>query len=122
MVLVSMQKEQTILQGNIYPLNVLCLQKWVSLQKKRPKRGGVILAVRVRNIKQAYLYIKEQDSETALTESAFRRIVKGGLIPTFSIGSRILLKLDDVDKFLEGVTGIVVEKKQQGIRKQNVKG
>ncbi len=91
-------------------------------KKKDKKRGGVILAVRVRNIKQAYLYIKEQDSETALTESAFRRIVKGGLIPTFSIGSRILLKLDDVDKFLEGATGIVVEKKQQGIRKQNVKG
>ena len=82
----------------------------------------MILAVRVRNIKQAYEYIKQQDSETALTESAFRSIVKCGLIPTFSIGSRILLKLDDVDKFLEGATGIVVEKKQQGIRKQNVKG
>ncbi|NDO47598.1 hypothetical protein [Clostridium sp. MD294] len=69
------------------------------------------------------MYIKQQDSETALTESAFRRIVKGGLIPTFSIGSRILLKLDDVDKFLQDVTGIVVEKKQkqQGIRKQDVK-
>ena len=98
----------------------------VLLQKKRPKRGDMILAVRVRNIKQAYLYIKEQDSETALTESAFRSIVKCGLIPTFSIGSRILLKLDDVDKFLQDVTGVAVEKKQkqeqQGIRKQDVKG
>lgn len=95
-------------------------------KKKDKKRGGVILAVRVRNIKQAYLYIKEQDSETALTESAFRSIVKCGLIPTFSIGSRILLKLDDVDKFLQDVTGVAVEKKQkqeqQGIRKQDVKG
>jgi len=97
-------------------------------KKKDKKRGGVILAVRVRNIKQAYEYIKEQDSETALTESAFRSIVKCGLIPTFSIGSRILLKLDDVDKFLQDVTGVVVavEKKQkqeqEGIRKQNVKG
>lgn len=100
----------------------------ILLQKKRPKRGDMILVVRVRNIKQAYEYIKEQDSETALTESAFRSIVKCGLIPTFSIGSRILLKLDDVDKFLQDVTGIVVdvEKKQkqeqQGIRKQDVKG
>lgn len=86
----------------------------------------MILAVRVRNIKQAYLYIKEQDSETALTESAFRSIVKSGLIPTFSIGSRILLKLDDVDKFLQNVTGVAVERKQKqqqkGIRKQDIKG
>lgn len=86
----------------------------------------MILAVRVRNIKQAYEYIKQQDSETALTESAFRSIVKSGLIPTFSIGSRILLKLDDVDKFLQDVTGVAVEKKkkqeQEGIRKQDVKG
>lgn len=86
------------------------------------------MAVRVRNIKQAYLYIKEQDNETALTESAFRSIVKGGLIPTFSIGSRILLKLDDVDKFLQDVTGIAVavkkkqKQQQEGIRKQDVKG
>lgn len=84
------------------------------------------MAVRVRNIKQAYLYIKEQDSETALTESAFRSIVKSGLIPTFSIGSRILLKLDDVDKFLQNVTGVAVERKQKqqqkGIRKQDIKG
>ncbi len=82
----------------------------------------MILAVRVRNIKQAYEYIKQQDNETALTESAFRSVVKSGLIPTFSIGSRILLKLDDVDKFLQDVTGVVVEKKQTGIRKQDVKG
>ena len=86
----------------------------------------MILAVRVRNIKQAYLYIKEQDSETALTESAFRRIVKSGLIPTFTIGnkgSRVLLKLDDVDKFLESVTGdVTAQAQQQGIRKQDVKG
>lgn len=86
----------------------------------------MILVVRVRNIKQAYEYIKEQDSETALTESAFRSIIKSGLIPTFSIGSRILLKLDDVDKFLQDVTGVAVEKKQkqqqQGIRKQDIKG
>lgn len=80
------------------------------------------MAVRVRNIKQAYEYIKQQDNETALTESAFRSVVKSGLIPTFSIGSRILLKLDDVDKFLQDVTGVVVEKKQTGIRKQDVKG
>ena len=86
----------------------------------------MILAVRVRNIKQAYEYIKQQDSETALTESAFRSIIKSGLIPTFSIGSRILLKLDDVDKFLQDVTGVAVEKKKkqehEGIRKQDVKG
>ena len=39
------------------------------------------MIARVRNIKQAYEYIKEQDNETALTESAFRSVVKSGLIP-----------------------------------------
>ena len=67
----------------------------------------MILAVRVRNIKQAYEYIKQQDSETALTESAFRSIVKGGLIPSFSIGI---------------VVAVEKKQKQEGIRKQNVKG
>lgn len=85
------------------------------------------MAVRMRNIKQAYLYIKEQDSETALTESAFRSIVKKGLIPTVLIGKRVLLKLDDVDDFLENVTGVVLEKVRddndnanEKIRKQEI--
>ena len=83
------------------------------------KQRGEDMITRVRNIKQAYEYIKQQDSETALTESAFRRIIKNGLIPTFTIGSRILLKLDDVDKFLQDVTGNVA-KTEKGIRKQEV--
>ncbi len=78
------------------------------------------MASRVRNIKQAYLYIKEQDSETALTEYAFRNIVKSGKIPTFKIGNKILLNLDDVDRFLENVTLFVEQKQQKGIRKQEV--
>lgn len=73
---------------------------------------------RVRNITQAYKYIKQQDNETALTESAFRRIVKCGYIPTFCIGNKILLKLDDVDRFLDDVTDITVKEVDKGIRKQ----
>ena len=73
---------------------------------------------RVRNITQAYKYIKQQDNETALTESAFRRFVKCGYIPTFCIGNKILLKLDDVDRFLDDVTDITVKEVDKGIRKQ----
>lgn len=82
---------------------------------------------RMRNIKQAYLYIKEQDSETALTESAFRKIVKKGIIPTLCISSRVnLINLDDVDAFLQNEKNVVVEgainnnNKDSKIRKQEI--
>lgn len=70
---------------------------------------------RVRTIAKAYGYIKEQDPETALTKHAFRSFVNSGLIPCFTVGSKTLVKLDDVDKFLED--GIPVVQPEIGIRR-----
>ena len=79
----------------------------------------------MRSVKQAYEYIKEQDNETALTENTFRSIVRKGLLPTVKLGSRILIKLDDVDDFLENATGVVLDRirpdsKNGKIRKQEI--
>lgn len=70
---------------------------------------------RVRTIAKAYAYIKEQDPETALTKHAFHSFVNSGLIPRFNVGSKTLVRLDDVDKFLED--GIPVVQPEIGIRR-----
>lgn len=70
---------------------------------------------RMRTVDQAFQYIKEQDPDTALTKNAFRSFVKMGYIPVSQLGSKRLVKLDDVDKFLE--EGIPMAQPQIGIRR-----
>lgn len=52
---------------------------------------------RWRKIREAYAEIKSADPNTALTESAIRRMVQRGDIPSHRIGTHYLINLDDLD-------------------------
>lgn len=50
-----------------------------------------------RKIREAYAEIKAADPNTALSESAIRRMVQRGDIPSHRIGTHYLIDLDDLD-------------------------
>ena len=52
---------------------------------------------RWRKIREAYAEIKSADPHTALSESAIRRMVQRGDIPSYRIGTHYLINLDDLD-------------------------
>ena len=58
--------------------------------------------VRMRLVTEAYAYLLNQDPECALRESAFKRLVKQGVIPSIKVGNKTLVNLDVIDKFFAG--------------------
>lgn len=50
-----------------------------------------------RKIREAYAEIKAADPNTALSESAIRRMVQRGDIPSYKIGTHYLINLDDLE-------------------------
>lgn len=57
---------------------------------------------RVRTIKEAVKYFKEKDPNTALRETALRRIIKRGDIPVVWVGRKQLVSIESIEKFLSG--------------------
>jgi len=58
--------------------------------------------MRMRTIEQAAGYLQEQDSETAITKTALRRLVTTGQIPSVRVGQKYLVSLEAIDEFLQG--------------------
>lgn len=56
---------------------------------------------RVRTQQELLAYIKSKDPDTALTESALRRMVLSGAIPHIPVGRRKLVDLDVLDDLLD---------------------
>ena len=57
---------------------------------------------RLRTLTETYNYIKEQDSETAITPNALRRMVVSGQIPCVKAGKKYLIDLDVLFEYLKG--------------------
>lgn len=74
---------------------------------------------RMRMMKEAFEEIKQTDPNTALTPNALRKMVVSGDIPSIRIGSRYLINLDHLEKFLSTPTykGKSDETLTNGIRK-----
>lgn len=56
---------------------------------------------RMRLISEAYDEIKEADPNTALTMTAFRRLVLDERIPSIMIGNKRLVSMEDVEYFFQ---------------------
>lgn len=56
---------------------------------------------RMRTLTQAAAWAKETDPETALTFSALRRLVLSGAIPCVMVGTKRLIALEDLERYLE---------------------
>jgi len=60
---------------------------------------------RMRTIHEAAKHIKATDPATALTETAIRRLVVTGELPSVRIGTKFLLDVDILDAFLSRGSG-----------------
>ena len=56
---------------------------------------------RMRTIPQAAAWAKETDPQTALTQTALRRLVLTGEIPHVAVGKKRLVALEDLESYLE---------------------
>lgn len=59
-------------------------------------------SARVRTIKEAVKYFKEMDPNTALRETALRRLIKRGDIPAVWVGRKQLVSIESIEEFLSG--------------------
>lgn len=57
---------------------------------------------RMRTVDQAAAWLLENDPGTALTKTALRRLVTTGQLPSVRIGSKYLVDLGTLEKFLQG--------------------
>ena len=55
---------------------------------------------RLRSIHSLFLMIKEQDTDTEVTEYLIRKLVYGGYIPSVETGNKRLANFEDVCAFL----------------------
>lgn len=58
--------------------------------------------MRMRTIREASEHISSNDPETALTQTALRRLVKMGAIPSVRIGAKYLVALELIEEYLQG--------------------
>lgn len=58
-----------------------------------------------RTIKDAAAYFKSLDPDTALTETAIRRLVRGGEIPSARIGKKYIVSIEALEAYLSGSAG-----------------
>ena len=56
---------------------------------------------RMRLISEAYAEIKEADPNTAITMTAFRRLVLDGRIPSIMIGNKRVVSMESVESFFQ---------------------
>lgn len=54
----------------------------------------------LRAPRAAARYFKDRDPNTAISESYIRRLVKNGDIPTIRNGTKILVSIESIDKYL----------------------
>lgn len=72
--------------------------------------------VRMRLIKDAYLYLKEKDPDTAITLSYFKKLIKQGVIPVIKVGAKCLVNLDTIEEFFKTGEFLNVEETKPKIR------
>ena len=68
---------------------------------------------RMRTINQAADYLREQDSQTAFTNTALRRLIVTGALPSVRVGNKYLISLEVLDEFLS--TGNTQKKSEKQI-------
>ncbi len=60
------------------------------------------MSARMRTIEQAAAWLQEADPETAVTKTALRRLVTTGQLPSVRVGSKYLIDLGTLERYLKG--------------------
>lgn len=58
--------------------------------------------IRARTIREAAAYFQEADPETCLTESAIRRLIRSGAVPSACVGRKYLVTVEALEAYLSG--------------------
>ena len=58
-----------------------------------------------RTIKDAAAWFKAQDPGTALTETAIRRLVRSGEVPSARVGKKYIVSIEALEAYLSGTAG-----------------
>jgi excisionase family DNA binding protein len=78
-----------------YPVMGICFLK-------RMNGNGGEPMVRLRTLKECYEYIQSKDEKTAVTPYFLRQMVIQGKIPYLRAGSKYLISLETLERFLTG--------------------
>ncbi|MCX4372837.1 MAG: helix-turn-helix domain-containing protein [Dysosmobacter sp.] len=59
--------------------------------------------MRTRTIREAAAYFRETDPQTCLTETAIRRLICTGAVPSARVGRKYLVTVEALEAYLSGV-------------------
>lgn len=58
--------------------------------------------MRARTIREAASYFRETDPQTCLTETAIRRLISSGVVPSARVGRKYLVTVEALEAYLSG--------------------
>ena len=58
--------------------------------------------MRARTIREAAAYFREVDPQTCLTETAIRRLICSGVVPSARVGRKYLITVEALEAYLLG--------------------
>lgn len=58
--------------------------------------------MRARTIREAASYFRETDPQTCLTETAIRRLISSGTVPSARVGRKYLVTVEALEAYLSG--------------------
>lgn len=58
--------------------------------------------MRTRTIREAAAYFRETDPQTCLTETAIRRLICSGAVPSARVGRKYLVTVEALEAYLSG--------------------
>lgn len=58
--------------------------------------------MRTRTIREAAAYFRETDPQTCLTETAIRRLICSGVVPSARVGRKYLVTVEALEAYLSG--------------------
>lgn len=58
--------------------------------------------MRTRTIREAAAYFRESDPQTCLTETAIRRLISSGAVPSARVGRKYLVTVEALEAYLSG--------------------
>ena len=60
--------------------------------------------MRARTIREAASYFRETDPQTCLTETAIRRLICSGAVPSVRVGRKYLVTVETLEAYLSGTS------------------
>ena len=58
--------------------------------------------MRTRTVREAASYFREADPQTCLTETAIRRLIRSGAVPSVRVGRKYLVTVETLEAYLSG--------------------